>query len=242
MKKWVRTLIASLFLLAIWQLMHLMTKGLGVPSVIETFKNTFSLFSTLLSHLWISFLRLSIGLLIAMVLGSLIGYLMSKYAVLDEFLSPLVYLLSPLPKVAFLPIMMVLLGISENARIGILIFVVIFQFILGIRDALKAMPEAMVLTICSLDLSRKTTIKDVIIPYCLPSLFTSFRQAFGMSLAVLFFLETFVNQKGIGYFIMNRWGMVNYPDMFSGILILSIFGYLIYLLIDKVEARCVKGQ
>lgn len=235
MKKISKTLFAMVIITLIWESLFIMTSGVGIPSVSQTLTNTVAIFPLLLEHLSVSALRLISGLFIALVVGGLIGGIMARYKQVDDILAPLVYLVTPLPKVAFLPIMMVILGISERARIAVLVFVVVFQFILGIRDALKTIPESYLLSMKSLNLSKKSQYLDFYIPYSLPFLFTSLRQAFGMSLAVLFFLETFVNQKGIGYYIMNRWGMVNYPDMFSGILILSVFGYLMYALIDYCE-------
>lgn len=237
MNKALKTLFAVGIVGVIWELMHVLTQGVGIPSILTTVTNTVDIFPLLMEHLLVSAMRLLIGLFLALLIGGVIGSLMARYKAVDELLAPLVYLVTPLPKVAFLPIMMVIFGISETARIAVLVFVVVFQFILGIRDALKSMPQTHILSMKSLALSNGSQFKDIIFPYSLPYLFTSLRQAFGMSLAVLFFLETFVNQKGIGYFIMNRWGMVNYPDMFSGILVLSIFGYLVYGFLDFLEAK-----
>lgn len=237
MKKYLRLIFALTVVLCFWELLHIQSKGIGIPSVIVTLKNIGSIFPILLHHMYVSAVRLFAGLCIAFIIGSIIGYCMARFPMVDELLSPIVYLLTPLPKVAFLPIVMVILGISETARIAILVFVVVFQFIVGVRDALKTMPKTYVLSMRSLKLSRRSQLVDIMIPYAAPHLFTCLRQAFGMSIAVLFFVETFVNQQGIGYFIMNRWGVVNYPDMFSGIMVLSVFGYIVYALIDRVERK-----
>lgn len=228
---------AFVVVLLLWEALHQVMQGPGVPSVMETFRVLVSIFSLLMRHLTISALRLISGLLLALVLGTLLGLAMGRVPFVNALLSPLVYLLTPLPKVAFLPVAMVLLGISERARIGILVIVVIFPFIVAVRDALTSMDPKLEQTIRSMALKRRTRLKEVLLPMLAQPLFTAMRQALGMGMAVLFFVETFVNNEGIGYFIMNRWGVVNYPQMYAGILVFSCFGALMYLLLDMIERR-----
>lgn len=236
-KKSLKTLYAFVFLCIIWELLYLFSAGIGIPSILNTIQALIRNFPVLMRHLFASALRLLYGLSIAFIIGTLTGFIMAKVELIDTLLSPIVYVITPLPKVAFLPIVMVIFGISETARIIILVFVVIFQFIVASRDALKAMPKAYQVSMKSLNLSKKSQLIDILIPYSAPYLFSAIRSGFGMSIAVLFFIETFVNQVGIGYYIMNRWGMVNYPDMFSGILLLSIFGFVVYGCIDWLEQK-----
>lgn len=71
----------------------------------------------------------------------------------------------------------------------------------------------------------------------IPKIITSLRISVGVSISILFFGENFATTYGIGYFIMNSWLMVNYTEMFSGILALSIMGFFIFKLIDIVENK-----
>lgn len=237
MKRILPTSIALLILGILWESLSYISGGLGIPSLSSTFNSLITNGSILGFHLWVSFIRLTFGIMIAFAVGSLLGILMAKSSIWDKLLSPFVYLLTPLPKVAFLPVFMMIFGISETARIAILCFIIIFQFILASKNAMRSLPQQYKISSDSLGLQPLNSLRYVYLPYCLPHFLTALRQAFGMSIAVLFFLETFVNQKGIGYFIMNRWGMVNYPDMFAGILILSIYGFISYKLFDILEAK-----
>jgi NitT/TauT family transport system permease protein len=71
----------------------------------------------------------------------------------------------------------------------------------------------------------------------IPKILTSLRISVGVSISILFFGENFATTYGIGYFIMNSWLMVNYTEMFSGILALSIMGFFIFKWIDRVENK-----
>lgn len=220
-----------------WTLLEKLTGGVGVPSIESTFKVLFANIVPIFYHLSWSTFRLFGALSLALIIGSSLGYMMAHSPNLDQMFSPLLYILTPIPKVAFLPIFMVIFGINDFSRILILMFVIIFQFIIGMRGAIKSIPANLKLSIDALNTSKKFYILKIILPYSLPTILNTLRQSFGMSLAVLFFLETFVNQVGIGYYIMNRWGMVNYPEMFAGIVSLSVYGVLVYAFIDWLETR-----
>ncbi|WZU00136.1 hypothetical protein MGH68_10970 [Erysipelothrix sp. D19-032] len=63
-----------------------------------------------------------------------------------------------------------------------------------------------------------------------------------MSIAVLFFAENYATTYGMGYTIMNSWMMVQYKDMYAGILLLSIFGLLVFIFIDYLEMRLIRWR
>ena len=72
--------------------------------------------------------------------------------------------------------------------------------------------------------------------FCQKSL-QRYESVWGVSISVLFYGENFATTYGIGYFIMDSWIKVNYVEMFSGILALSIMGFLIFKFIDVIENR-----
>ena len=71
----------------------------------------------------------------------------------------------------------------------------------------------------------------------MPQLFTTLRVSSAVAIAVLFFAEAIAGSTGLGYLIMNSWGMVNYPRMFAGIVALALLGVIFYELFDLIERR-----
>ena len=59
----------------------------------------------------------------------------------------------------------------------------------------------------------------------------------GIAIAILFFAESIAGSTGLGYFIMESWGMVAYPRMFAGIIALALLGVVVYLVFDILERR-----
>ncbi len=77
----------------------------------------------------------------------------------------------------------------------------------------------------------------LIIPAVLPKIISALKVSTGVSISALFFGENFATTYGIGYFIMNCWVLVDYVQMFAGIMALSIMGIAIYKAIDALERK-----
>lgn len=233
-----KTIYAMAVLLIFWQLLHWSLHTAAIPSPGATIVNFIRIFPSVLSlHLLVSLARMGTALLISLVLGTAIGLGLGMSPRLDQWVSPLVYLLYPLPKIAFLPIFMILFGLGDTPKIILIITIILFQFILAARDGVKSIPKILYDSVKSLDLSRRAYIRHLILPACLPQIFTALRISVGVSISVLFFSENFATSYGIGYFIMNVWAMGDYLEMFSGILALGLMGLAIFYVIDILERR-----
>ena len=83
---------------------------------------------------------------------------------------------------------------------------------------------------------------DVVIPAVLADVFTALRINTGTAIAVLFLAESIAGGSGLGYFIMNSWGVVNYPAMYAGILMMALVGVGIYELLNMLERRFTRWR
>jgi len=150
-------------------------------------------------------------------------------------MSPVLYLLYPLPKIAFLPIFMVLFGLGNLSKIILLWAVIIFQLLIAVRDGVQSIPLEYHIAADTLGLTRKRRFFKLYLPSALPGLFSALRISVGIGMAVLFFAENYATSYGLGYFIMNSWVMINYPMMFAGILGLGLLSYLVMISLDWLE-------
>lgn len=233
-----KTLYAGLIVLIFWYLLHFTIGSSAIPSPYKTIVNFIKIFPKTLSlHLLVSLGRITAAVLISLLLGSVIGLWIGMSKKADELITPIVYILYPLPKIAFLPILMILFGLGDAPKIMLIIIVIIFQIIIAARDGVKEIPKELFYSVLSLGLSKAGVYRHLIIPAVLPKIITSLRISVGVSISILFFGENFATTYGIGYFIMNSWLMVNYVEMFSGILALSIMGLLLFKLIDILENK-----
>lgn len=231
-----KTIYANFIVLLMWYILHIALKSSVIPSPFDTIKNFIIIFPNVLApHLLVSLWRITAAIVISLVLGTIIGVWTGVSKRVDDFISPIVYILYPLPKVAFLPVLMILWGLGDLPKIILIIIIIIFQIVLAARDGVKEIPKELFMSVKSLDLSSINVYRHLILPAILPKIFTALRICIGVSIAVLFFAENFATTYGIGYFIMNSWSMVNYLEMFSGIVALGLMGLLLFKIIDFGE-------
>ena len=233
-----KTLYGVLVVVLFWYILHFIVGPSAIPSPYETILNFIEIFpNVLILHLLVSLGRILVAILISLVFGSIIGLWIGISKKADELITPIVYILYPIPKIAFLPILMILFGLGNTPKIMLIVIIIIFQIIVAARDGVKEIPKELFYSVMSLGLSKIQIYRHLILPSALPKIITALRISVGVSISVLFFGENFATTYGIGYFIMNSWMMVNYTEMFSGILGLSIMGYLIFKLIDILEDK-----
>ena len=231
-----KVIYGAFFIIIIWWILHLVYNSTIIPTPITVFSNFFNIFiPVLLPHLAMSLYRIITAVILALLAGVAIGLLVGINDKIDQYISPVIYLIYPIPKIAFLPIFMLFFGLGDRSKIILIMVIVIFQIIVTTRDSVKNINPEYFYSARSVGVEGWETYKHVIIPAILPQILTALRITVGTSIAVLFYAENFATQLGIGYFIMNSWIMVNYIDMFSGILAISILGLLIFKGIDLLE-------
>jgi NitT/TauT family transport system permease protein len=230
-----------IIILVIWQIIAIVFKQNFLSSPIETFRYMIKSFnSQILLHAYYSVIRILIGIIIAVVIGFPLGMMLGYYKKFDNSLSPIIYFIYPTPKIAFLPVFMLLFGLGDWAKIAIISTIVVFQILINVRDHIKLMDKKVYYHLIALQAKDIEIFRHVLIPAAFPKLLSAVRISLGTSLAVLFFAENFGTKYGLGFFITDSMMRINYPAMYSGIIVLSIVGFLLFLSIDFLQSRFVK--
>ena len=191
---------------------------------------------TIAVHAGYSLMRIMVGLFAAVVAGYPIGVLMGYFPRVNRLLAPILYLSYPIPKIALLPVVMLLFGVGETSKLLLVFLIIVFQVVVAVRDAVAAIPSETYFPLRVLGASFTQLVRHIILPASLPKFITAVRVAM-TAISVLFFTETFGTQYGIGYYIMDAWLRVNYLDMYAGIVVLSMMGLLFFVLLDFAERR-----
>ena len=187
-------------------------------------------------HLGASARRVGLALLFAGPAAAALGLASGRSKRLDAFVSPFVYLLHPLPKIAFLPIIMLVLGLGDAAKVFLIALIIFGQVLVSARDAARAVPDALIESMRSLGAGSVAVARHVVFPSALPALLSALRVSLGTAIAVLFIAESFASETGLGWYIVDAWTRIDYVDMYAAILALALFGLAAYLLIDAAEA------
>ena len=192
---------------------------------------------TIAVHAGYSLLRIVLGLVVAVAVGYPVGVLMGYFPRVNRLLAPILYLTYPVPKIALLPVVMLLFGVGERSKLLLVFLIIVFQVVVAVRDAVAAIPPETYAPLRVLGATFAQIVRHIIVPASLPKFITAVRVAMATAISVLFFTETFGTQYGIGYYIMDAWLRVNYLDMYAGITVLSTMGLVLFILLDWAERR-----
>jgi len=233
---------AALFLLVGWAALALAVGSPALPGPLVAISAFWVSLPELLPHAAISLVRV----IAAMVLGTLFavpaGLALGRSPRADAVFAPLVFLTYPIPKVVFLPVLLVLLGLGNAPKIALIALIVFFQILVTARDAAKAVPEASVVSVRSLGATSWQIARHVVVPAALPEIFTALRIGTGTAIAVLFLAESIAGTNGLGYFIVDAWGRIDYPQMFAGIIGMALLGVVLYEGLDAIESRVTRWR
>ena len=228
--------IPLLIIFALWQIMAMVINKPLFPPPYAIIINIFSTFkSDIAIHVVYSLNRIIVGLLFTLAIGIPVGILMGYFKKVDIICSPIIYFNYPVPKIALLPIVMLIFGLGDLTKIVMIFLITFFPVVVNIRDEVKNIPEEVFYPMYSLGATNFQIIKEIIFPGILKALLTSLRIGIGTAISVLFFTENFGTEYGMGYFIMDSWMRINYIQMYSGILILSVIGLFFFILTDILE-------
>jgi NitT/TauT family transport system permease protein len=232
-----------LIFFALWYVAAILVKLPIVPSPWGVMVNLSKIFLPQIAiHGWYSLWRIIAGVFLSVIIGIPIGLCMGYFAKWDRALSPIIYLTYPIPKIALLPIMMLLFGLGDLSKILMIFLIIVFQVIVAVRDGVKSIPKEIYYPLYSLGANFLDVFREILIPASLPKFLTSIRVAMATAISVLFFTETFGTQYGMGYYIMDAWMRVNYLEMYSGIVVLSCIGLILFAAIDYLDRKVCHWQ
>lgn len=235
MNKIMQYIISIFLIILLWWLFSVIIDNSILPLPSAVFMSMIKLKSELFTHMFASFKRIILGVGSALIIAVPSGLIIGRVKSFDKYLSPFIYLAYPVPKIAFLPIVLLFLGLGNLSKVFLIALIVFFQILVHTRDASKSIDQELILSVKSLGATKIELFWHVILPASLSRIFTAVRISLGTAIAVLFFTETFATFEGLGYFIMDAWTRVNYTEMFAGILTLSFLGLLLFVFTDLIE-------
>ncbi len=224
-------------LVALWYILDFFIDSPVIPPPHRGIARFIELLPTISLHLGASLLRILVALGVTLVVGYPLGVMLGRSDRFDAFITPIIYGVYPIPKVAFLPVLMVLFGIGNTARVTLIFLILTCQVIISVRDSVKQIPYAYFRSIKMLGGSRWDTMYHLIFPASLPRLLTSVKIGVGTGLSVLFFAENFGTTWGIGFYIMHSWMRISYVDMFAGIIGVSLLGMVLFWILTVLERK-----
>jgi len=184
-----------------------------------------------------SLLRLLVGFLAAVVAGVLLGTLLGLMPRTEEVLRPLTDAFRAVPGAALLPIALMFFGTGEAMKIVLIAFISMWPIMLNTIEGVRSVHPTQGQVMESFKLRPMDRFWNVYLPAAAPQVFAGARTALAIGVAVMVVVEMFGTPGGLGYFIRHSQENFQVVAMWTGMLVLGIFGYLLNALFRSFEKR-----
>ncbi|MFC4061386.1 ABC transporter permease [Planomonospora corallina] len=191
----------------------------------------------LAEHFQASLIRSLSGFGLAIALVIPLGLAIAWYRPVAEFLSPVLELFRNTSAVALLPVFILIFGLGEPSKIIFVFYACAWPILLNTISGVQTVEPLLVKSARSMGLGPLRLFQKVILPAAVPAVFTGVRLAGTYAILVLLFAEMVGAKAGLGYLIQDAQFSFRIPDMYAGIITISVLGLLFNLLLVTVERR-----
>jgi len=241
-ERWLQ-LLSPVVLLGLWEILAragaLDARFFSTPS--EIFARLFALLQegTLLTNTAITLRRMAVGFVLATVPAILLGVTMGVSGLMRAIFTPLVAAFYPIPKIALVPMVVLLLGIGEPAKYAVVVISVFFLVALNTAAGVRNV-DARYFDIARNNGARNwDLIWSVALPGALPSILTGVNLGLGFALTVIVGTELLLPQGGLGAMIWAAYQVYDIPTIFAALIVVALLGFAANWLMNEVERQLV---
>ncbi|QSE90246.1 ABC transporter permease [Rhodococcus pseudokoreensis] len=233
--------IAIVAFLALWEIAPRV--GLVDEVFLPPFSTVIEAFFDLLQsgelwqHVSASISRALIGFFVAIVIAIPLGIAIAWYRPVSDFLNPILELFRNTAALALLPVFILILGIGEESKIALVIYACTFPILLNTISGVRTVDPLLIKSASSLGLSPVRLFQKVVLPAAVPTIFTGIRMAAASSILVLIAAEMVGAKAGLGYLITASQFNFQIPNMYAGIVAISVLGLTINAVLVLIERR-----
>jgi ABC-type nitrate/sulfonate/bicarbonate transport system permease component len=177
------------------------------------------------------------GFLIAAVLGVSIGLVMTRNAGLRWFLDPVISVGFPMPKITFLPVIVLWLGFYDTAKISMVVFDAIFPILTATIAGVRSVEKELIWSARNLGARERDLLWQILLPAASPQILTGLQVALPIALIVAVVAEMMMGGYGMGGAMIQASRMADSRGVFAGIIEISIVGWLFVKAMAMVRAR-----
>lgn len=191
---------------------------------------------------WVSLGRAYMGFFIGSTIGIALGLLAAMQRHVREFFDPIVSFLYPVPKIAFLPILLLTFGIGDSSKVALISLSVFFPLFLSARQSVASVDKNIVWAARNMGAGQLTIFWRVLLPAIRPQLFAGARIGLALAFIVLFAAEIIGSQDGLGHLVSESENFVQFDGMLAGIAGFMVLGFLNDRILLIVRAWMLRGQ
>src|SRR5262249_54381976 len=184
--------------------------------------------------------RKMLGYALPIVLGVALGLARGFSRPLYNLFEPLVEVLRPIPGPAYLPILVLFVGIGHEMKVTLIFLASLFPILLNTYSGVRSIDRVQFDTARTLGLTTLPTFRELVLPAASPQILTGMRISLAISLILAILGEMIVSNDGLGYFVLLSQRTFKVPDMYAGIFTLALLGYVLNRLFLMIESRLIR--
>jgi NitT/TauT family transport system permease protein len=178
----------------------------------------------LLQDFWISIYRVTVGWLLSAVIALPLGLLIGTYRPVQAFFEPLTDFIRYMPAAAFIPLVMLWLGIGESSKIAIIFIGTFFQLVLMVAEDIRRVPMQQIEAAQTMGAAQGEILSLVVLESAKPALLDTLRVTMGWAWTYLVVAELVAANSGLGYAILKAQRFLQTDKIFAGILLIGAIG------------------
>lgn len=184
-----------------------------------------------------SLVRVGKGYLLALALGTPLGFLLGLSRRFHQTFDPIVQFLRPISPLAWLPIGLILFQQSEAAAVFTIALCSMWPTVINTAVGVRSIPQEYLNVGRVLTLPRWRMLRKIVVPATLPYMFTGYRLSLGIAWLVIVASEMLTGAPGVGGFLWQEYNALVYSHILMSILTIGLIGFVLDRMMGVVERR-----
>lgn len=224
----------------IYQLLNIIFLNNYFPSIFELMNSFIKNFSNKDYYIDIinSLLKVSIGFLIASIIGILLGLILGSTQKF-KFIVKIIEILRPIPPIAWIPIAIIIFGLGNTSAYFIVFLGAFFPIFTNTYFGALSLPLIYKNISSSFEISRSTYFFKILLFNALPNIFTGLKIGIGMAWMSVIAAELIGSQSGLGYFIQLNRLLLRTDNILIGMITIGFIGNLLQNLIELIRKKSI---
>jgi ABC-type nitrate/sulfonate/bicarbonate transport system permease component len=189
------------------------------------------------TDVWPSLLRLAAGYLLAVVAGVGLGVLIGEHRRLRATLEPVLEFFRAIPPPVLVPVIVLFAGIGDGMKVIVIVSGCVWPILLNTVEGVRAVDGVLLDTARSYRITGLARLRRLVLPSAGPQIATGMRQGLSIAIILMVISEMFAASNGLGFAIVQFQRSFAIPEMWSGIILLGLLGFLLSELFRLAERR-----
>ena len=184
-----------------------------------------------------SLARLAAGYGLAVIAGVAVGVALGLWRIARLGAEPVVEFLRALPAPALIPFALLLFGTGNNSKVFIIALGTVWPVLLNTIDGVRGLESQQLDMARSYRIPPRSALLHIILPAASPRIFAGMRTSLSIGIILMVISEMVASDNGLGYFILRSQRSFAIPEMWTGIVVIGLVGFVLNWLFLRVEAR-----